>query len=119
MVVKTLLSLGWSVGAIPRAFYEALHRDLPDGGPPEDDLDDLDDDQKSWCVAPVRQRIAQALNFSFTIRYVLHLASRDEQLSGANKKLAQVHRASELLGIRYFLVGQTLASSLLTERFLT
>ncbi|KAK4125846.1 hypothetical protein N657DRAFT_280586 [Parathielavia appendiculata] len=83
------------------------------------DLDDLDD-ARVWCLAaPARKRIAQALNLRFTVRYVFHSASRDERLSGANRKLAEVHRASELLGIRYFLVVQTLASGHLTERFLT
>ena len=67
----------------------------------------------------LRRRIAQALNFSFTMRYALHLASHAQPLSGAKRRLAQVHKASELLGIRYFLVGQTPACTLLTERFLT
>ncbi|KAK4099209.1 P-loop containing nucleoside triphosphate hydrolase protein [Parathielavia hyrcaniae] len=119
LVVKTMLSMGWSVGVIPRAFYEPLDRDLPDEGPSKEELDDLDDKAKAWCVAPMRRRVAQSLNFSFTVRYVLHIALRGKQLSGAIKQLAQVHKASELLGIGYFLVGQTLASGLLTDRFLS
>ncbi|KAL2130837.1 hypothetical protein VTI74DRAFT_5880 [Chaetomium olivicolor] len=118
MVVKTLLSLGGSVETIPRAFYSSLHRDIPDTGFAEDELDDLSNENKAWYTTALAQRFAQALNFSFTIRYVLHLASGHRQLSGAYKKLAQVHKASELLGIRYFLVGQTLASGLPTEHFL-
>lgn len=119
MVVKTLLSLGTSVDVIPGAFYDSLHRDIPEDGPPDEELGDLQEESKKWCVPAARRRIAHALNFSFTVRYVLHLASRDEPLSGANKKLARVHKSSELLGLRYFLVGQTLASGLLIERFLT
>ena len=119
LVVKTLLSLGWSENVIPRAFYAPLNRDLPDGGPSNDELTDLDEDTKAWCVATIRRRIAQALNFSFTVRYDLCLASQNRPVSGANRMVAQVHKASELLGIRYFLVGQTPACRLLTEHFLT
>jgi hypothetical protein len=118
LVVKTLLSLGWSDDTIPQAFYAPLHRDLPDEGPPESELADLDDDNKAWCVASIWKRMADALNFSFTVRYDLHRASLDRAVSGAIKQLFQVHKASELLGIRYFLVGQGPACELLIERFL-
>ncbi|KAK4155853.1 P-loop containing nucleoside triphosphate hydrolase protein [Chaetomidium leptoderma] len=108
LVVKTLLSLGWSADVIPPAFYEPLHRDLPDAGPAEDELTmNPEDEPKAWRFP------------SFYHSLVLRLAAQGEQLSGAYKRLAQVHKASELLGIRYFLVGQALASRLLTERSFT
>jgi hypothetical protein len=47
LVVKTLLSLGWSVDVIPAAFYEPLHCDLPDTGPPENESGDPGDDARS------------------------------------------------------------------------
>lgn len=106
LVVKTLLSSGWSVDTIPQAFYAPLQRDLPDDGPPEAELADLEDDNKAWCVPAIRKRIARALNFSFTVRYDLYRASRERAVSGAIKQLFQVHKADELLGIRHFLVGQ-------------
>ena len=79
----------------------------------------MNEDTKAWCVATILRRIAQALNFSFTVRYDLYLTSQDRSVSGAKRMVAQVHKASELLGIRYFLVGQTPACRLLTEHFLT
>ncbi|KAL2018654.1 hypothetical protein VTK56DRAFT_489 [Thermocarpiscus australiensis] len=74
MVVKTLLSLGASVDAVPRAFYVPLHRDLPDDGPSEEELTDLQDANKAWCVPANRQRITRALNFSYTVRFLTYLA---------------------------------------------
>lgn len=118
LVIRTLLSSGASVDVIPRAFYDPLHRDLPEEGPPDDELADMADQDKAWCSSTIRQQMARALNFSFTIRYVLDLASEDKPLSDAYKELARVHKATGLLGIRYFLIGQTLASGLLIERFL-
>ncbi|KAJ4294924.1 hypothetical protein N0V88_005163 [Collariella sp. IMI 366227] len=119
IVIKTLLSLGAPVNNIPPAFYSPLHQDIPDAGVPESDVDNVVPNKTAWYTAALAQRFAQALNFSFTVQYVLHLASRAERLSAANKKLARVHKASALLGIRYFLVCQTMASRLLTQRFLT
>ena len=119
LVITTLLSLGASVDVIPRAFYTPLDRDLPDDGPSGDELTDVKDESRAWCGPAVRQRIAKALNFTFAPRYFLELASRHEPLSGANRQLAKVHKAVDLLGIRYFHIGQTLASGLLIERFLT
>lgn len=118
MVIRTLLSFGAAVKVIPRAFYVPLHCDLPEDGPPEE-LEDLLKRSNGWCIPFVRKRISKALNSNFGIRYLLHVASQTESLSGANKQLARVHRASELLGIRYFLIGQALAAGLLIEQFLT
>ncbi|KAK3996254.1 P-loop containing nucleoside triphosphate hydrolase protein [Cladorrhinum sp. PSN332] len=118
MVVKVLLSIGASVDVIPRAFYTPLDRDLPDSGPTDDELDDLDDDNKSWCIPSARRRVARALNFGFTIRYDLHYASGAEKVSGAMKQVAKKLKSIEILGIPYFLVGQRLACRLLVEKFI-
>ncbi|KAK4161410.1 P-loop containing nucleoside triphosphate hydrolase protein [Cladorrhinum sp. PSN259] len=118
MIVKILLSTGASVDAIPRAFYTPLDRDLPDSGPADDELDDLDDDNKAWCVPSARRRVARALNFSFTIRYDLHYASGAEKVSGAMKQVAKKLKSIGILGIPYFLIGQRLACRLLVEKFI-
>jgi hypothetical protein len=118
MVVKTLLSSGYSVDVIPQAFYSPLQRDLPHEGPSETELQDMEKGNTAWCVPNIRVRLAHALNVNFTVRYDLDLASRDRAPSGANKKLAEVHKASELFGMRYFLIGQTPAYRLLLDRFL-
>lgn len=117
MVVKTLLSLGASIATIPRSFYFPLHGDIPDDGPelPNHQAHSLN----KWYASAPKQVFARALNFSFTVRYSLHRASQHLPLSGSYKKLAEVHKASGLLGMRYFLVGQTLAAERLTESLLT
>ena len=118
MVVKTLLSLGASAGVIPRAFFIPLDRDLPEDGPSDDELTDLGDDNKRWAVPSARARITKALNLRFTHRSVLYQATFLKRFSGANRQVARLHKAEELLGIHYFLIGQTMASSFLIERLL-
>ncbi|KAK3294138.1 P-loop containing nucleoside triphosphate hydrolase protein [Chaetomium fimeti] len=111
MVVKTLLSSGYPADVIPRAFYSPLQRDLPHDGPPETELQDFHKGKTAWCVPNIRVRLAKALNLSFTVRYDLDLASRDQPPSGANKKLAQVHKASELLLLDRFLAHLSMPTS--------
>ncbi|KAK3687869.1 P-loop containing nucleoside triphosphate hydrolase protein [Podospora appendiculata] len=114
--IKTLLSLGASVNVIPKAFYWPLERDLPSEGPPDEELTDLKDKEKRWCVASARRRITASLNRSFTQRYVLHLASYLARFSGATRKITRLHKADGLFGVQYFLIGQTMASRLLIDR---
>ncbi|KAK4134667.1 P-loop containing nucleoside triphosphate hydrolase protein [Trichocladium antarcticum] len=118
LVVKTLLSLDALVDVIPGAFHTPLDRDLPDGGPPADELTDIGEPGKAWCGPAVRRRMAQALNFSLGTRYSLARASRHAQSSGAAKQVATTHKSIRLLALRHFLIGQSLASGLLIERFL-
>ncbi|KAK3324487.1 hypothetical protein B0T19DRAFT_486645 [Cercophora scortea] len=103
-VVKTLLSLGASVNVIPKACYWPLERDLPRDGPPDDELTELKDKEKRWCVPSARRRITTTLNLSFTQRYVLHLASYLARFSEATRQVTRLHEADELLGIQYFLI---------------
>jgi len=118
LVVKTLLSLGAAVEVIPRALFTPLERDLPDDGLPAEELLDVQDNGKQWFTPGVQKRIVQNLNFSFSQRYVLNLASHLGSFSRRKKQVAAVYDTESLLGIHYFLIGQTLASSHLIDRLL-
>ncbi|KAK8122891.1 hypothetical protein PG984_011561 [Apiospora sp. TS-2023a] len=117
-VVVTLLSLGASADVIPRAFYDPLERDLPDGGPPEQELSDLEDANKRWCTPHALLRLTQSLNFCFTTRYHLHLSSLLKRHTGAQRQVVQMRKSEDILGIHYFLIGQSTASTILIKTML-
>jgi hypothetical protein len=48
LLVATLLSLGASSQVIPRAFYMPYCQDLPDNGPDDENLEDINDENKKW-----------------------------------------------------------------------
>ncbi|KAK0704276.1 P-loop containing nucleoside triphosphate hydrolase protein [Apiosordaria backusii] len=117
-VVATLLSLGVSIDVIPQPFYSPIDRDLPESGPPDFELAPFKHTKTAWTLGAGRQLLTAALNSCFSLRYALHRASTTEPLSGANQAIAKKHSATELLGVHYFLVGQTQACQLLVEIFM-
>ncbi|KAJ4403523.1 hypothetical protein N0V85_005077 [Neurospora sp. IMI 360204] len=117
-ILRTLLGLGASVTGIPKAFYTPLERDIPDDGPSSDELGDLGDEDKKWCTPKVRKRIAASLNFRFEQRYLLHRAAGLNRFSGAKRQMAKLYKAEDLLGVHYFLVGQTAAITYVVDRLL-
>ncbi|KAK8075355.1 hypothetical protein PG997_010018 [Apiospora hydei] len=116
--VVALLALGASADVIPRAFYDPLERDLPDGGPPEKELSDLEDTNKRWCTPHALTKLTRSLNFSFTTRYHLHLSSLLKGHTGAQRQVVQMRNSEDILGIPYFLIGQTTASAILVKTML-
>ncbi|KAK0669289.1 P-loop containing nucleoside triphosphate hydrolase protein [Cercophora samala] len=118
VVVATLLSLGASIDVIPPPFFLPIDRDLPENGPSDTDLAAFKSPKTAWFVGPVRRLLTDALNSCYSLRYALHRASVTEPLSGANQAIAKKHSATELLGVHYFLVGQTQACQSLVEIFM-
>jgi hypothetical protein len=116
LIVATLLSAGASPEVIPSAFYDPCLKDLPDGGPNEAALTDLADDNKRWCGPATRKRLSKALNLSQ--RYYLHKASRMKEPSKRQVDLARRRKAQGLLGLPYFLIGQSLAANFLVQNLL-
>jgi hypothetical protein len=115
--VATLLSFGADATVIPKAFYRPLCQDLPDGGPSIEELDDLADANKQWCKEPeIRALVAETLNL--TQRYHLDKSSRIERPWARQRQVARDNGAEDLFGISYFLIGQTVATEMLTKCFL-
>ena len=117
-ILRTLLGLGASVAGIPKSFHTPLERDLPDDGPSADELGDLGDENKKWCTPKVRRRITATLNSRFEQRYLLHRAAGLNRFSGAKRQVAKLHKAEDLLGAHYFLIGQTAAITYVVDRLL-
>ena len=115
--LATLLSLGATPNSIPSAFYTPFCRDLPEDGPDEKELGDLGDEDKKWCTTTARTRLAKTANL--THRYYLQRASKTKKPSTRHRQIALRRNAEALLGIPYFLIGQTVAANLLLKKLLS
>jgi hypothetical protein len=116
LIVATLLSAGASPDVIPSAFYNPCLKDVPEGGPSEAALSDLADENKGWCTAVTRTRLSKAINLSQ--RYYLDKAFKMKEPSVRQLLLARRRKAEGLLGLPYFLIGQTLAANFLVQNLL-
>jgi Cdc48 subfamily AAA family protein len=117
LLVATLLSLGASPQVIPRAFYTPYCQDLPENGPDDENLGDINDENKKWCTNAARAKLAKTANL--TQRYYLDRAAKMNNLSKRYKQVALRRKAEALLGIPYFLIGQTMAVNLLLQKLMT
>lgn len=117
LIVATLLSLGASPKVIPAAFYTPYCRDLPDNGPTEESLGDINDETKKWCTDAARAKLAKTANL--TQRYYLERAAKTKQPSIRHRFIALRRNAEALLGIPYFLIGQNMAANRLLQKLLT
>jgi hypothetical protein len=117
LTVSTLLSLGAAPEVIPSSFYTPFTQDLPDNGPSDESLkDDLENKNNSWCTPAARAKLARTANI--TQRYYLERASKTKKPSSRHKQVAKLRNAEALLGIPYFLVGQTMATNRLFQKLL-
>ncbi|KAF2403751.1 P-loop containing nucleoside triphosphate hydrolase protein [Trichodelitschia bisporula] len=117
MMVETLLSLGATADVLPKAFYAPYLRDMHAAGPHEEELIDLEDKNKQWCTESVRGRLGRTINLSQ--RYYLDKSTKVLKPSWRHKQVAKLKRAEALLGINYFLIGQTVAANMLMRKFLS
>jgi AAA domain (dynein-related subfamily) len=120
LITATLLSLGSAPDVIPSEFYTPYLRDLPENGPGNEIRIAEDEQQEcgtNWCVGAARRRVAKTVTLSQ--RYYLDKASKTKKPSQRYVQLAQRRNAEALLGLPYFLIGQTLASNLLLQRLLS
>ena len=117
LTVSTLLSLGALPEVIPSSFYTPFSQDLPDNGPSDENLkDDLQDETKSWCSPAARSKLARTANI--TQRYYLERASKTKKPSLRQRQVAKLRNAEALLGISYFLIGQSIATTRLFQKLL-
>lgn len=115
-LVATLLSLGANPVALPKAFYFPLTRDLPTDGPQSQEMPELLQGNMSWCTTTARQMIAARINFRQ--RYYMHMASILRTHGPRAKQVTWYKDAENLLGVPYFLIGQTPAGQFLIKRLL-
>lgn len=117
LIVATLLSLGASPRSIPKAFYTPFCEDLRDDVAIDESLKEMDDDTKSWCKGATRLILARSTDLSQ--RYYLERADNTKKPSVRHRQIATRQNAQALLGIPYFLIGQTLAANLLLQKLLS
>lgn len=117
LTVATLLSLGAHPKVIPKSFFIPFDNDLPDKGPDEKDLKDLKDKNKKWCTPAARAKLTRCLNLSQ--RYFLEKAVKTKKPSIRHRQVAIRKKSEALLGIQYFLIGQTTAAGALMRRLLS
>ncbi|KAH8669778.1 P-loop containing nucleoside triphosphate hydrolase protein [Tricladium varicosporioides] len=115
--VATLLSLGAVPQVIPSAFYTPFCKDLPDNGPTDAELSDITDENKTWCTPAAREKLARTMNL--TQRYYLERAAKTKKPSIRHRQIALRRNAEALLGIPYFLIGQTMAANRLLQKLLS
>jgi len=115
-VVVTLLSLGADAAVIPSVFFSPYVEDpvdkLPLGAGGE-----FNEEKKRWCVGWVRPVLAETA--TLTKRYYLEKTVREKGPTDRQLQVAQTHRATALLGVSFFLIGQASATRSVTQKLLT
>ncbi|KXJ87555.1 P-loop containing nucleoside triphosphate hydrolase protein, partial [Microdochium bolleyi] len=114
-MLATLLSLGASPKVIPAALYTPYDRDLD----PSDDLEpvSLNEPLARWCSVPAQKQLIRSLNL--VQRYDLYRATKFDPPSERLRQVAGLRSALPILGMQYFLIGQTIATKLLLEHLST
>lgn len=110
----TLLRFGADPRVIPKAFYDPYCRDLPEGGPILEELEDINDENKEWCTEEVRSYLAEVLSLSQ--RYDLYRSSKVMPHSGREKEVLNRQGAGEVLGIHQMIVAQSIATRWLKRK---
>ncbi|POS77932.1 hypothetical protein DHEL01_v203673 [Diaporthe helianthi] len=115
-LTATLLSLGANPAPIPKAFFFPLAQDLPTDGPPSQEMPEPLPDTMQWCTPSARALIAARINFRQ--RYYMNMASILRTHGPRAKQVTWYKDAENLLGVPYFLIGQTPAGQFLIKRLL-
>lgn len=115
-MVATLLSLGTPPNLIPSDLYTPYHQDLPDVGRVLD-ISNPRDPITDWCTDAARSHLQRTANL--TQRYHLDRATKIKKASVRHRQVAKLKHAEPILGIPYFLIGQTMASGRLLQKLLS
>ncbi|KAK2608062.1 hypothetical protein N8I77_006697 [Diaporthe amygdali] len=115
-LVATLLSVGANPKVLPMAFYFPLTRDLASDGPSLQEMPELTQDEMPWCTPSARALIADRINYRQ--RYYMHMSSILKSHGTRAKQVTWYKDADNLLGVPYFLIGQTPAGQFLIKRLL-
>ncbi|PTB67011.1 P-loop containing nucleoside triphosphate hydrolase protein [Trichoderma citrinoviride] len=119
-MVSVLLSKGASPYAIPMELFVPYlveiekRRDQKGKMPVEEPSEAV---QAAWCSEATRERLVK--NINLTQRYFLEKSTKLKRPSTRRRQVARIKNCEGLLGIPYFLVGQGVATELLTQRLLT
>lgn len=112
-IVASLLSTGASPLAIAEPFYQPYDQDLDEDGPSDEEMKLCGSKQTGWLHPTAKRKLVRNLNL--THRYYLERASRTPKPSVRQKQVADRNGAQGLLGLPYFLIGQSLAANRLLQ----
>ncbi|KAH0526519.1 hypothetical protein TsFJ059_009823 [Trichoderma semiorbis] len=116
-MVCVLLSKGASANSIPMDLFAPYLRDeaTNTGQKGKSAIDATA--ETAWCSPATKTRLAK--NINLTQRYFLEKSTKMKPPSKKKRQIARIKSCQGLLGIPYFLVGQTVATDLLIQRLLT
>ncbi|KAL6816078.1 P-loop containing nucleoside triphosphate hydrolase protein [Trichoderma camerunense] len=116
-MVCVLLSKGASANSIPMDLFAPYLRDeaTSTGQKGKSAIDATT--ETAWCSPATKTRLAR--NINLTQRYFLEKSTKMKPPSAKKRQIARIKNCQGLLGVPYFLVGQTVATELLIQRLLT
>lgn len=115
-IVATLLSLDASPLSIPSPIYTPYFRNLPDDVLNDEELKSIGRQTERWLTKNIRAKLVRTAHL--THRYNLERASKTPRPSARHWQIAHRKNAVALLGLPYFLIGQSIASNHLLQKFL-
>ncbi|KAL7925147.1 P-loop containing nucleoside triphosphate hydrolase protein [Trichoderma austrokoningii] len=112
-MVCVLLSTGASPSAIPKELYTPYLQD----NPTSTGLKAAEGaEEGAWCSPEMKARLSK--NVNLTHRYFLEKSTNLKPPSAKRRQIARLRQCQGLLGIPYFLIGQSVATELLIQRLL-
>ncbi|KAL7946006.1 P-loop containing nucleoside triphosphate hydrolase protein [Trichoderma barbatum] len=115
-MVSVLLSKGASAHSIPLDLFAPYLRDTTSNEPKGKTVIG-DAIEAAWCSQVTKTRLSK--NINLTQRYFLEKSTKMKPPSTKRRQIARIKNCQGLLGIPYFLIGQTVATELLIQRLLT
>lgn len=116
-VTTTLLSLGAEISCIPRVFFTPFLDDPPKKAPFNHRYPEFSEAAKQWCLDYLRPVMARCVNL--TQRYFLEKTLLEKRPSERQTQVAITHNALNLLGVGYFMIGQSSAAKMVTQKSLS
>lgn len=114
-MVCVLLSKGASPCAIPNDLFTPYLQDSATSSG-KDHKTSEGTEEASWCSPEIKARLSK--NINLTHRYFLEKSTKLKPPSTKRRQIARLRKCQGLLGIPYFLIGQSVATELLIQRLL-
>ncbi|KAM0258384.1 hypothetical protein ACHAQJ_003859 [Trichoderma viride] len=115
-MVCVLLSKGASACVIPKDLFAPYLQDTTATLEKKGQRDVEGVEEVAWCSSKTKARLAK--NINLTQRYFLEKSTKLKPPSTKRRQIARLRNCQGLLGIPYFLVGQSVATELLIQRLL-
>ncbi|UKZ92747.1 uncharacterized protein TrAFT101_007686 [Trichoderma asperellum] len=115
-MVCVLLSKGASPCVIPKDLFTPYLKDHATNLGQKDQKDAEVTGEAAWCSPTTKARLSK--NINLTHRYFLEKSTQLKPPSTKRRQIARLRNCQGLLGIPYFLIGQSVATELLIQKLL-